>query len=64
MERKVAGFVSTNAKRIRDKLGGSNLSWAKQAVEVADNFENLAVSTQVDTTHFDDFEDEDEDEDE
>lgn len=45
----VSSFVSKYAKDIRVKLGGSSLAWARQAVEVADNFENLAATTQMRT---------------
>jgi len=49
MERTVSDFVTENAARIRDKLKGVTAQWAKEAIEIADNFENMAMTTRIDT---------------
>jgi hypothetical protein len=53
MERTVSDFVTENAARIRNKLKGVNVQWAKEAIEIADKFENLAITTRIETTMID-----------
>jgi hypothetical protein len=49
----VSDFVTKNAERIREKLGKSTAQWAKEAIEIAENFENMAATTQLTTSGFD-----------
>lgn len=48
----ISNFVTKYAARIRDKLEGLDVQWAKEAIEIADNFENMAVRAQMETAGF------------
>ena len=53
IKRTASDFVTLNAERIREKLKGGNAKWAKEAIELGDNFENMAVTAQMTTSGFD-----------
>jgi hypothetical protein len=53
IKRTVSDFVTLNAERIREKLKGETAQWAKEAIELGDNFENMAVTAQMTTSGFD-----------
>lgn len=52
MRNGVLNFVSTNAGRIRQHLGGETAQWAREAISLANNFENMATNVQMVTTDF------------
>jgi hypothetical protein len=48
----VSSFLAKHTKSIRETLEDSTAQWAKEAIEIAENFDNMAAKIQITTSDF------------